>query len=1002
MDNNGIFLPISFKADWKQLGSLKKMIKDSLSQAGEGFSFNWKVERERAKAGKAGRIIAKEWRKAFGENMRPDEAKQYLSDFMDGLKESGANELTAAKIGKAFSRGLRDTSDNASKASKVLGLFKKGVKGVGSFLGGAKNAMAGFGSTLKRTSSGLKLGLKNILAYAVGIKTLFSLVGKMKQFATEGFGNLLGASTKTKANMEELQASLLYLKNALGSAFSPIFNVIAPALSKLIDMLAAAANAVAKFMSALTGKEYLVAKKSFEGIRDDVSGAGGAMGRAAKDAKELKRQLMGFDQIQKLEDVTEDLGSGGSAGGSAGIDYGDMFTIAEADNATNKWAELVKKSWENADFTDIGKIVGDKIALSLDRIPWDNIKQKAGKIGSSLATLLNGVADSNFFPSLGTTISQAFNTALESAYTFVTEFDFKKFGTSIGSGINNAITNFDWKKAGFTTGEWVKGLFDLVSGALQETDWQELGTNVATFIKEIDWAGVISSAFGAVGSLAGAFAGFAKGLWDGLKQALNEYWDENFLNEEGELTIGSFLNGVWTAIKDIGTWIYDNVWVPFRDGFKKAFGINSPSKKFEEFGGDIIAGLKKGLANIWESVKGIFSGLVTEIGNFFKDPVGTIKVAVDKGVEKAKELWDGLKDSTVVKTLKEKGKNIIEEASTAWNAIKDGTALKTLKETGKSVIEKAKAAWDGIKSGDAVKTLFSSWTNNENKSNAEKFDALQSGKVKKEIEATLTKFDDVIPSAKKKLDMLGMINDVDETQDVKSGKKKGWAYATGWLDEVTEAQAVKSGKAKGWAYATGWINDVDETKSVQKGDTRGWAYITGWIDKVEKTANAKVKFKGSLGTTSKGGEITMELAKQGGIFSAGKTERIPQGSSTHGSLVWAGESGPEILGHFNGKTEILNRSQIAAAIASGVGGILRGFNPAPQLAFVDRQLAAQSALNAQQSQDMGSVIKLLSSLLTVVQSKDSDVYFDGTKVTNEVVKNINREIRATGVSPILY
>ena len=54
------------------------------------------------------------------------------------------------------------------------------------------------------------------------------------------------------------------------------------------------------------------------------------------------------------------------------------------------------------------------------------------------------------------------------------------------------------------------------------------------------------------------------------------------------------------------------------DSFKEVLGINSPSKKFFELGGDIIAGLvnglKNGLSTVWNTIKDIASN----IANFFK------------------------------------------------------------------------------------------------------------------------------------------------------------------------------------------------------------------------------------------------------------------------------------------------------------------------------------------------------------------------------------------------
>lgn len=60
----------------------------------------------------------------------------------------------------------------------------------------------------------------------------------------------------------------------------------------------------------------------------------------------------------------------------------------------------------------------------------------------------------------------------------------------------------------------------------------------------------------------------------------------------------------------------------------------------------------------------------------------------------------------------------------------------------------------------------------------------------------------------------------------------------------------------------------------------------------------------------------------GGIFAKGKWDSIPQyangGIPSHGTMFIAGEAGAEVVGHINGRTEVLNQSQIASAIYSAV------------------------------------------------------------------------------------
>ena len=64
------------------------------------------------------------------------------------------------------------------------------------------------------------------------------------------------------------------------------------------------------------------------------------------------------------------------------------------------------------------------------------------------------------------------------------------------------------------------------------------------------------------------------------------------------------------------------------------------------------------------------------------------------------------------------------------------------------------------------------------------------------------------------------------------------------------------------------------------------------------------------------------LRANGGIYNNGQWHNIPQyangGIPSHGTMFVAGEAGAEVVGHINGRTEVLNQSQIASAIYSAV------------------------------------------------------------------------------------
>ena len=64
------------------------------------------------------------------------------------------------------------------------------------------------------------------------------------------------------------------------------------------------------------------------------------------------------------------------------------------------------------------------------------------------------------------------------------------------------------------------------------------------------------------------------------------------------------------------------------------------------------------------------------------------------------------------------------------------------------------------------------------------------------------------------------------------------------------------------------------------------------------------------------------LSAKGGVFQHGQWNKIPQyadgGFPNHGSMFIAGEAGAEVVGHVNGRTEVLNQSQMASTMYSAV------------------------------------------------------------------------------------
>jgi len=122
--------------------------------------------------------------------------------------------------------------------------------------------------------------------------------------------------------------------------------------------------------------------------------------------------------------------------------------------------------------------------------------------------------------------------------------------------------------------------------------------------------------------------------------------------EHGENIIFGLQLGIAKVLKDIGSWIWDNIFTPFINGFKKAFGIHSPSSVMSEQGNFIVEGLKNGITGAIDAVLAIFTNLKEDIGavlngiiSFIKDVFsGDWKSAWDGIATIFEGIWNGVKD----------------------------------------------------------------------------------------------------------------------------------------------------------------------------------------------------------------------------------------------------------------------------------------------------------------------------------------------------------------------
>lgn len=646
------------------------------------------------------------------------------------MKEAAAEALKRIPVlGRALSNA-------AAIGSKGWGGLKKLISGVGSGLktlasGAIRKASGAFSALIQKFSSGIPLmkrfssanksvssglggGLKNILKYTLGIRSLFVLVNKLRSALVDGFKNLSQYSGETNNSLSMLMSSLTQLKNAFAAAFAPILNVVAPILNSIIQKIISVVNTFGQLTSALTGKTtYIKAKKVQQDYAKSLNSNAASATNAKKANEELQRTILSFDQINKMDDNSSSDSDNGIAD-TGGLSPSDMFDTQSIPSRIKGIADMIKQAWKNADFTDIGTMVGNKLNAALNSIPWDKIRNTCNKIAKSIATFLNGFIEAVDWKLVGNTFAQGINTVFDAANTFAENFHWKRLGDAIGNGVNGAlggldwnliqetvhniatgitdtlnsfiqttdwalvgqsfgngintildffytgINNFDWTgtgaalaefvnnaintidfvKLGQTVSDGVKGIFDFGIAAIEGVDWSTVGEKVWDGLAAIDWNGISDKFFELLGAAFGGLSAFLGGFISDAVAGAQKYFQKKIEECGGKISLG-ILKGIKDGIVGIGEWIVDHVFTPFIDGFKKAFGIHSPSTVMAEQGGFVISGLLKGV----EDKAGNFFGYIKDIPGKTVNFIGDIKGKVhSKGTDIIQGLKEGFTD----------------------------------------------------------------------------------------------------------------------------------------------------------------------------------------------------------------------------------------------------------------------------------------------------------------------------------------------------------------------
>ena len=245
---------------------------------------------------------------------------------------------TQAKYDKAMSAAAQATEKPKDAVDSLGEQIKSTLKSAASKGGkSVKNGLGKAFSSMKQNASksvkdvghkvsGLGRSIKSAFKSAVLMAGLYA--------AFRAFRDLVGGALTSN---EQFAASLNALKGNLQVAFTPILQVIMPAVNALMSGLAAAAQKIAAFTSAVFGKTYAQSVAATKRLKS-----------TSKEAKKAAGAVAGFDQLNNIEKSESE-----DAGGS------NLDTLAVDPNAG---ANMVKE------FSDLGPVIAGFLTQALVKI----------------------------------------------------------------------------------------------------------------------------------------------------------------------------------------------------------------------------------------------------------------------------------------------------------------------------------------------------------------------------------------------------------------------------------------------------------------------------------------------------------------------------------------------------------------------------------------------------------------------------------------------------------
>ena len=535
----------------------------------------------------------------------------------------------------------------------------------------------------------LALGFnKQVSSLSQADKAVLRYIAIMKQ-TTNIQGNL-AQTISSPANMVRiLKSEISQLAKAVGQLLYPAFKAILPVLIVAVDLIKEFVVSLASvFGQKIEFTDFSKTQKDIGGVSDAMDDTADATKAAAKAAKDY---TMGFDELNIIDPSQNSGSSGSGSGGATGNLLGDVdlsqydmfkdyagsavdeikeklksldsFQIGtQIGEQLNKLMGMIYNAIHSVDWASLGAVFADGVNGLVDSVDWDLFGRLLADRFIIEFELLGGFLSQLDWTSVLNAFIDGFSGFFHELSDWIATVDWTGVGKQLTDKLSDALQNVEIEKLARVFFNFITDSINAVSDFLAGTDSYQLGQDLVDFairaVTSVDWAGLAQ----AIGRFFGEAFIEALDFMGGLVSRIADYFEkkvaEGPFDNVGLNIVYGIYYGIQDAITNVASWIIENVFNPFINGFKSAFGINSPSTVMAEQGGYIIAGLKKGItdaiSSVTETAEKILSAIKSAFDNFSLFDIGKNLIqglidGVNNMIETAKNAVANVGDAVIDK-----------------------------------------------------------------------------------------------------------------------------------------------------------------------------------------------------------------------------------------------------------------------------------------------------------------------------------------------------------------